>query len=127
MEKENKIEIVEHPIKKFIILSATQLSSEEFFKRMDLTARALAMAGQPLMLNWAEGIVFLIAPYHSDSDIIIEETLKGTQYLQNVVFASMPRYEPARKTSGGEIPIIDQTSLTEMKQIALWLKNRIKG
>jgi hypothetical protein len=126
MEKESKIEIVEHPIKKIIILSTSQLSLEEFFKRMDMTARALAMAGQPLMLNWAEGIIFLISPYHSDSDIIIEETLKGTQYLQNVVFASMPRYEPSKKISGGEIPIIDQTSLPEMKQIASWLKNKIK-
>jgi len=84
------------------------------------------MAGQPLMLNWSEGIVFLVAPYHSDSDIFIEETLKGTEYLQNVVFASMPWYEPAKKTSGGEIPIIDQTSVPEMKQIALWLQNKIK-
>ncbi len=126
MEKENKIEIVEHPIKKFVILSTTQLSLQEFFKRMDLTARALAMTGQPLMLNWAEGIIFLISPYHSDSDIIIEETLKGTQYLASIAFASMPKYEPARKLGVGEIPIIDQTSLTEMKQIAQWLKNRIK-
>lgn len=128
MEKENKIEIVEHPIKKIVILSATQLSPEEFFKRMDLTARALAMSGQPLMLSWAEGIVFLVSPYHPDSDIIIEEALKGTQFFSGVIFASMPRYESAKKLSVGirEIPIINQTSVTEMKQIAQWLKKKIK-
>jgi hypothetical protein len=125
MEKENKIEIVEHPIKKIIILSAIQLSPEEFFKRMDLTARALAMAGQPLMLNWAEGIIFLVSPYHSDSDIIVGETLKGTQYFSSVVFASMPRYESNKKLGVGDIPVIDQTSFPEMRQIAQWLKNKI--
>jgi hypothetical protein len=126
MEKENRIEIVEYPIKKIVILSTTQLSLEEFFMRMVLTAKALAMAGQSLALSWAEGIIFFISPYHSDSDIIIEETLKGTQYFSGVIFASMPRYESAKKVSGGEIPIIDQTSLPEMKQIAQWLKNKIK-
>ena len=128
MEKENKIEIVEHPIKKIVVLSVTQLSSEEFFKRMDLNARALAMSGQTLMLNWAEGVVFLVSPYHPDSDIIIEEALKGVQYFSGVVFASMPRYESARKLSVGvgEIPIVDQTSVPEMKQIAQWLKSKIK-
>jgi hypothetical protein len=127
MEEKNKIEIVEHPIKKIIVLSTTQLSLEEFFKRMDLTARALAMTGQPFMLNWAEGIIFLVSPYAPDSDIIIEDALEGVQYFASLVFASMPRYEPTRKLGALEIPIIDQTSLSEMKQIAQWLKNRIKG
>lgn len=123
MEKENKIEIVENPIKKIVILSSAQISLEEFFKRAEL----FAMAGQPITLSWAEGIVFLAVPFQSDSDIIIEETLKGTQYLGSVLFASMPKYESIKKVSGlREIPIVDQTSISEMRQIAQWLKKKIK-
>jgi len=123
MEKENKIEIVENPIKKIVILSSAQISLEEFFKRAEL----FAMTGQPIALNWAEGIVFLYAPFQSDSDIIIEETLKGTQYLSNVLFASMPKYESIKKVGGlREIPIVDQTSISETRQVALWLKKKIK-
>jgi hypothetical protein len=123
MEKENKIEIVENPIKKIVILSSAQISLEEFFKRAEL----FAMAGQPIMLNWAEGIVFLIVPFQSDSDILIEETLKGTQYLSTVLFASMPKYESMKKVGGvREIPIVDQTSISDTRQIAQWLQKKIK-
>ncbi|MCJ7633660.1 hypothetical protein MUP77_14880 [Candidatus Bathyarchaeota archaeon] len=123
MEKENKIEIVENPIKKIVILSSAQISLEEFFKRAEL----FAMAGQPITLSWAEGIVFLAVPFQSDSDIIIEETLKGTQYLSSVLFASMPKYESIKKVGGlREIPIVDQTSISEMRQIAQWLQKKIK-
>jgi hypothetical protein len=123
MEKENKIEIVENPIKKIVILSSAQISLEEFFKR----AEFFATAGQPIMLNWAEGIVFLIVPFQSDSDIIIEETLKGTQYLGTVLFASMPKYESIKKLGGvREIPIVDQTSISDTRQIAQWLKKKAR-
>jgi hypothetical protein len=123
MEKENEIEIVENPIRKIVILSSAQISLEEFFKRAEL----IAMTGQAIMLNWAEGIVFLIVPFQSDSDIIIEETLKGTQYLGFVFFASMPKYESIKKVGGvREIPIVDQTSISHMRQIAQWLKKKIK-
>ncbi len=123
MEKENKIEIIENPIKKIVILSSAQISLEEFFKR----AEFFAMAGQGIILNWAEGIVFLVVFLQSDSDIIIEETLKGTQYLATVLFASMPKYESIKKVGGvREIPIVDQTSISHMRQIAQWLKEKIK-
>jgi len=123
MEKENKIEIVENPIKKIVILYSAQISLEEFFKR----AEFFAMAGQGIMLNWAEGIVFLVVPFQSDSDIIIEETLKGTQYLSTVLFAAMPKYESIKKVGGArEIPILDQTSISYMRQIAQWLKKEVR-
>jgi len=71
------------------------------------------------MLNWANGIVFLVSPY-PDSDIIMKRHWRGTIYFSSVVFAPMPKYESAIKLSVGvgEIPMIDQTSVSGMKQIA---------
>ncbi len=122
MKENEKIEIVTQPIKKIVILNCTELSNEEFFQRMEMIAKS----GQPLVLNWAEGIVFLYMPYQPNSDIMIEETLKGTMYWATVLFTSMPEYQPLKKFGAREIPIVDQTSIPYLRQVAQWLKKRIK-
>ena len=119
---EEKIEITVQPIKKIVIFECTELSIEEFFKRIKL----IAISRQPVALNWAEGIVFLSSPYQPDSDIMIEETLKGTMYWAGVLFSSMPKYQPIKKFGAREIPVIDQTPIPYLKQVARWLKKRIK-
>jgi hypothetical protein len=119
---EENIEIMFQPTKKIVILECAGFSSEEFFKRVELMARS----GHPVALNWAEGIVFLAIPYHSESDAIIEQALKGTMYLASVLFSSMPEYQSIKKIGALEVPIIDQTSITYLRQVAKWLKKRIK-
>jgi len=117
-----EIEIIVQPIKKIIIFECTQLPNEEFFKRVEL----IAVSGQPIALNWSEGIVFLAGPYQPDSDIIIEDALKGTMYWEGVIFSSMPKYQSIKKFGAREVPIIDQTSIPYLRQVAQWLKKRIK-
>ena len=117
-----EIEIMVQPIKKIVIFECTEFSTEEFFKRIEL----VAISGQPVALNWAEGIVFLPVPYQPDSDIMIEQALKGTFYWATVMFSSMPKYQPIKKFGAREVPVIDQTSISYLRQVAQWLKKRIK-
>jgi len=119
---EEKIEVTVQPIKKIVIFECTEFSIEEFFKRIEL----IAMSGEPVALSWAEGIVFLASAYEPDSDIMIEEALKGTMYLASVMFSSMPKYQPIKKMGAREIPIIDQTPIPYLRQVAQWLKKRTK-
>ena len=123
MEENEKIEIVVQPIKKIVILECTELPIEELFKRIEL----IAMSGEPVGLNWSEGIVFLYMPYQPDNDIMIEQALKGTMYWATVIFSSMPKYQPIKKFGAREILIIDQTSISYLRQVAQWLKKRIKA
>jgi len=122
MEEEKEIEIVFQPIKKIVIFECLEFSAKEFFERVEL----IVSSGQPLALNWAEGIVFLALPYPPDSEIIIEEALKGTMYWASVMFASMPKYEPIKRFGARELPIINQSSIPHFRQVAKWLKNRSK-
>jgi len=119
---EEKIEIMFQPIKKIVIFECAEFSAKEFFKRVELMARS----GHPVVLNWAEGIVFLAMPYHPENDVMIEQTLKGTMYLSSVMFSLMPKYQSINKMGALEIPIIDQTSIPYLRQVAQWLKKRIK-
>ena len=116
-----KIEIAVNPIKRVVIFECTELSIEEFFKRVEL----MVMSGMRVALNWSEGIVFLMAPYQPNSDIIIEQTLKGTFYWSTVIFSSMPNYQPIKKFGAREVAIIDQTSIPSFRQVAEWLKKRL--
>jgi len=123
-EKEHeKIEIILSPIKKIVIFECVELPIEEFFKRVGL----IAMSGQPILLNWSEGIVFLTAPYYPDSDIIIEQALKGTFYWSGITFSSMPKYESIKRFGVREVPIIDQTSISTFRHVAQWIKKRLKS
>jgi len=119
---EEKIEIIFQPINKIVILECAEFSTEEFFRRVELMARS----GHPVALNWAEGIVFLAIPYRLESDAIIEQVLKGTMYLASVLFSSMPEYQSVKKIGALEVPIIDQT-IPYLRQVAIWLKKRIKN
>lgn len=120
MEEKKKVDIIFQPIKKIVIFNYTEFPKEEFFKRMEL----IASVGQPIASNWAEGIVFLFSPYQPESDVIIQEALKGTMYLDSVIFTLMPKYQPILKIGAREIPIVDQTTVPHLSQIAKWLKKQ---
>ena len=120
---EEKIEITFQPIKKIVIFECAEFSTKEFFRRVELMARS----GHSFALNWAEGIVFLAMPYHPESDAMIEQVLKGTMYLASVMFSLMPQYQSIKKIGALEVPIIDQTSIPYLRQVAQWLKKRIKN
>jgi hypothetical protein len=122
MQMENKIEIVEQPVKKIVILSSSRFSLDEFFQRTELMIRA----GQPFALNWVEGVVFIFSPYLPDSEAMVEEALQGIHYWSSLAFAAMPKYEPIKRFGAIEIPIINQSSVPELKQVGDWLKQKIK-
>ena len=54
----------------------------------------------------------------------VKEAMKGNVYWGGVVFAEMPKYEPAKKIGGIEIPIVDQTPSPHIRQVTQWLKKR---
>lgn len=115
------IEVVLQPIKKLVIFECVTFPIDEFFKRVEL----VVMSGQPVALNWAEGIVFLPLPYQPNSEIIIEEAMKGTMYWASVMFSPMLTYQSLKKFGAREVPIINQTLVPYLRQVAEWLKKSI--
>lgn len=123
MIDDGKVEITLRPVRKIVIFQCMEFSNEEFFQRVEL----LATSGEPVMLNWAEGIVFLGMPYHPDCAEIVERTLRGTVYWSSVQFSSMPKYQPIKKLGYSQVAIIDQTSISHLRQLAQWLKKRAEA
>jgi len=121
MKENEEIEISLRTVKKIVILQCTKFPIGEFFERIELMLKA---SPQPMGLHWAEGIVFLSFPYHPNSDVIIEDTLKGTQYWTGVIYSEMAKYQPLKKMGAREVPIINQSAIPHLKRVAQWLKNR---
>ena len=89
----------------------------------------LRAAGQPVSLNWAEGVVFIHSVMTPNTDEPVEEFLKGRIYFIGVNFALMNKYEPfiIYKSPQGEIalPIINISSNNMLSELAKWLKTNL--
>ncbi len=101
------------------------------YKRIDdlifMIAQLRAM-GQPMALNWAEGMVFFHNPLPPATDKLTEDFLKGRLYFLNVSYTEMPEYMPVvrYKSPQGEIlvPVLNVSDSNLLCQLAKWLKSQ---
>ena len=89
----------------------------------------LRAVGQPVSLNWAEGIVFTHAVMPATtSELVAEDFLKGKLYIISANFALVDRYKPSitYKSPQGEVavPIINVSSNSILSELARWLKTQ---
>jgi len=115
------IEIEYSPIKKIIIQEKINYPREDFLSQIVLAMKT----GQPNILNWAAGNLFVYSPLHIENDKILEEYLKGTIYWSNLAYSTMEKYEKIVKIEGYEIPIIDVSHNTTLKNVANWIKSNL--
>ena len=108
-------------IDEIIILECTQYPTID-----DLTSNLVLIvkSGQPIILQWADGVLFMAAPLPPETEILMNEYLKGRMYWSNVIFTLMPEYNPIVKKDNYEIAILNATSSSTLCQAAKWLKNR---
>jgi len=120
-QEEEKLEVEYRPLKKLVVLESVEMPQKELLESL---VAQIKLSGQPVALHWAEGIVFYAIPLDTQSDLILDEMLKGTAYWASVSYAKMPSYQPVAKIGGVEIPVINQSRSPSIRQIAEWLKKR---
>ncbi len=116
------VEFVHQPPKKVIIMEYTQYSMEALSE----TISAIVKTGQPFVLNWAEGVLFIRFPLMPTTKELMKEFLAGNIYWSSIMFALMPTFKSTIKAGGYEIPIVDSSPNEIMRQAAHWLKERAK-
>ena len=72
MKAAEKLQIEFRSIKKVTVFDVQELPLDELTRRLAL----LKGAGQPAMLNWAEGVAFISVPFNVQSDMVVEEAVK---------------------------------------------------
>lgn len=115
-------------------MSRLKKSSSKIFVKFDritdllYAAAQLRAVGQPVALNWAEGVVFIHVPLEPTTDKLVEDFKKGRLYCVGANFALMDEYQPflIYKSQQGEIPvpILNASSSKMLSDLAKWLKTQ---
>ncbi len=116
------VEIVYNPVKEIVILEyIVYPTAEELIKNM------LLPPGQPAVLYWAEGVVFLPIPLAVNNTKVVEELMKGRIYWTSVSFAPMATYSHMLSAEKGpEAMVINVSRSPTLSQVARWLKERLQ-
>jgi len=109
------------PVRKVVILDLMELNNQQLFDRVS----AIRMMGQPLFLNWAEGVVFFAIPASPEISEVDANITKGIMYFAGVTFSLMSKYRSSVRTGVDTIPIVDQSKSSVLLSIAKWIKVRL--
>ena len=104
------------PANELVILEMVEYTLEEIAQ----TSALIQETGRPIILNWAEGIVFHHSPLPFNKDLL-KERKRGRIYWSSVIFALMPEYRPMLKIGPRDIPVVATPNIL-LKKAARWIK-----
>src|SRR4030042_2252665 len=94
--------ITEKPVEELYIHEMGEYTLEKLAE----TGALIQDAGHPLVLNWAEGVVFHHMPLPFNTKELLKERQQGTIYWASVISAPMPEYRPSLKLGPRDIPVV---------------------
>jgi hypothetical protein len=103
-QAEEQLEILVEPWKKLVIHELLEYRFEDLAKLV--ATQSVQQGGTAIpTISWAEGVAFLISPFPDESEVIIEEKLKGIIHYNTVLFALKKNFEAEIFMRGHEIRI----------------------
>ena len=117
------VKITYKPIKEVVIFECVYYPDLELFVR---NLRVLIKIGQPVLLAWAEGVLFSHTSLTPTTDTVVSELMEGRIFWPSVAYTLMPEYKPVIKVDALEIHVVDVSLNPVLRQVALWLKKRVK-
>lgn len=113
------VEIICRRPKQLIILECTRYPSLDDLAK---TIAVLIRTGNMTVLKWAEGIAFSYTDISPATESLAEDFLQGRMYWSDVMYASMLEYQPVIRVGTMDIPVIDVTPNSFLRQVARWMK-----
>ena len=114
------MKITYKPAEELIILEMVEYSLDKLAE----TGALIQDAGRPVILNWAEGIVFHHMPLPFNTKELLKERQQGRIYWASVIYAPLPEYRPTLKIGPRDIPIVT-TPNPLLIQAAKWIKEQM--
>lgn len=121
------MDIIVEPWKKLVIHELLEYKFEDLAKLV--ATQSVQQGGTAIpTISWAEGVAFLISPFPDESEVIIEEKLKGVIHYNTVLFALKPGFEAEIFMRGSQIRInlIDVGTNEIFRLLAQTLKKHAK-
>jgi len=107
--------------KQLIVLECTRYPTLEALSRV---VAIIISAGEPIILKWAEGVVFSYSPVAPSTDFLMNEYVNGKVYWSDVVYALMPEYKQTIRVGTLDIPVIDVSPNSLLSEVAKWMKKQ---
>jgi len=114
------MKITYKPAEELIILEMVEYTLQKLAE----TSALIQDAGRPIVLNWAEGIVFHHMPLPFNTKELLKERQQGRIYWASVIYAPLPEYRPTLKIGPRDIPIVT-TPNPLLIQAAKWIKEQM--
>ena len=114
------MKITYKPAEELIILEMVEYS----LNKLAETGALIQDAGRPVILNWAEGVVFHHMPLPFNTKELLKERQQGRIYWASVIYAPLPEYRPTLKIGPRDIPIV-ATPNPLLIQAAKWIKEQM--
>jgi len=127
VEVNPRMEIIVEPWKKLVIHELLEYKFEDLAKLV--ATQSVQQGGTAIpTISWAEGVAFLISPFPDESEVIIEEKLKGIIHYNTVLFALKPGFEAEIFMRGSQVRInlIDVGTNEIFRLLAATLKEHAK-
>ncbi|UCC33179.1 MAG: hypothetical protein JSW53_05240 [Candidatus Bathyarchaeota archaeon] len=118
------VEVVCRAPKQLVVLECTQYPSIE---ALSGTIATIIRTGEPVILRWAEGVVFSYSLLPPTTDSLLKDFLEGRSYWSDVVFALMPEYKSTVRVGTLDIPVIDVTPNLLLREAAKWMKASVQS
>jgi len=117
------IKVRYEPFKEIVIKEVVEYPSVESMARF---LGAYLRAGQLIIPNWTEGVLFCYFPLPLTTDDLVKEYFEGRVYWSTVIFTVMPEYRDVLKIDAVEVPVIDVSHNPSLRRVARWLKTRFR-
>jgi len=114
------MKITYKPAEELIILEMVEYT----LNKLAETSALIQDAGRPIVLNWAEGIVFHHMPLPFNTKELLKERQQGRIYWASVIYAPLSEYKPTLKIGPRDIPIVT-TPNPLLIQAAKWIKEQM--
>ncbi len=114
------MKITYKPAEELIILEMVEYSLDKLAQ----TGALIQDAGRPVILNWAEGVVFYHMPLPFNTKELLKERQQGRIYWASVIYAPLPEYRQTLKIGPRDIPIV-ATPNPLLIQAARWIKEQM--
>jgi len=115
------VEIAHEPLKKVVVRELVKYDNPQ---QLVGSLAIIMKMGQPILLNWCEGMVFVSQPIPPPE--MPEEYAKGELYIASISFAPMPEFSHNVKSGNTEMPVIDVSRSPLSQQIGKFLKSRVE-
>ncbi|MBN2336209.1 hypothetical protein JXL21_11670 [Candidatus Bathyarchaeota archaeon] len=114
------MKITYKPAQELIILEMVEYT----LSKLAETGALIQETGRPVILNWAEGVVFHHMPLPFNTKDLLKERQQGRIYWASVIYAPMPEYMPSLKIGPRDIPIVATPNPLLIKA-AKWIKEQM--